>query len=73
MIERRVGQGFFGDVPTLWSTILRAKEGTEETRLSALGSLLERYRRPTQCEIRWQRDCDEEQARELTAECGGKA
>ena len=68
MTEPRAGKGFFGDAPTLWSTILRAKEGTEESRLSALGTLVERYRRPIQSEIRWQRGCTEDEARELAAE-----
>ena len=68
MTEPGAGKGFFGDAPTLWSTILRAKEGTEDSRLSALGRLLERYQRPIQSEIRWQCGCPEDQARELGAE-----
>lgn len=68
MAEVLAGKGFFGDAPTIWSTILKAKDGPEETRLSALGRLLERYRLAIQSEIRWQRRGSEGEAEELTAQ-----
>jgi RNA polymerase sigma factor (sigma-70 family) len=68
MAEVLAGKGFFGEAPTIWSTILKAKVGHEESRLSALGRLLERYRPAIQSEIRWQRRCSEDEAEELTAQ-----
>jgi RNA polymerase sigma factor (sigma-70 family) len=67
MAEVAAGKGFFGEAPTIWSTILKAQDGHEETRLSALGRLLERYRLPIQSEVRWQRGCSESDAEELTS------
>jgi RNA polymerase sigma factor (sigma-70 family) len=68
MAEVLAGKGFFGDAPTIWSTILKARDGHEESRLSALGRLLERYRPAIESEIRWQRRCSEDEAKELTAQ-----
>jgi RNA polymerase sigma factor (sigma-70 family) len=62
------GKGFFGGDATIWSTILKARDGEDQTRIAALGRLLERYRLPVQCEIRWQRGCSVDEAEELTSE-----
>lgn len=54
--------------PTIWSTILTAREGDEASRLAALGRLLTRYRPPVLREIQCRRRCSEEQAEELAQE-----
>lgn len=56
-------EGFFEN--TIWSTVLKAKDGEEAVRLEALGRLLERYRRPIILEIRHKQQCDALTAEDL--------
>lgn len=51
--------------PTVWTTILEAQQGGEETRLAALSQLMGRYRRPIIVQIRHVSGCGELEAEEL--------
>ena len=58
--------GFFDN--THWSTIIKAKEGDEQTRFAALERLLNRYRRPIILHIQHSQRCDETKAEDLAHE-----
>ena len=66
MGESPSGKGFFE--PTLWTSIIRAKQGEGQERFAALERLVTRYRRPIILHIRQSQCCSELQAEELAHE-----
>jgi RNA polymerase sigma-70 factor (ECF subfamily) len=58
--------GYAGFPPTLWTQILRAREGAEATRRDALDKLLASYWRPLYAAIRYGWNRSREEARDLT-------
>jgi RNA polymerase sigma-70 factor (ECF subfamily) len=66
MNEQQDSVGFFDQ--TIWSTIIKAKTGGEETKLAALGRLLTRYWQPILHHIQAGQHCTPEQAKDLTQE-----
>ncbi len=52
--------------PTIWTTILRARDGQEDEAVAALGIMLERYYAPIVRHLQNERRCGQELATELT-------
>ena len=59
-------KGYFAT--TIWSTVLKAKEGTEASRMDALERLAGRYRRPIILHIQHTQRCGELEAEEYAHE-----
>jgi hypothetical protein len=64
MNAKQNSAGFFEQ--TIWSTVLKAKAGEEQTRAAALERLLTRYRQPILRHIQACQGCSPEQAEDLT-------
>ena len=64
MNTKQDSAGFFEH--TIWSTVLKAKAGDEQTRAAALERLLTRYRQPILRHIQACQGCSPEQAEDLT-------
>lgn len=66
MSQEESSGGFFE--ATIWSTILKAKDGDEQIRLAAQERLLARYRQPILRHIQASQRCSPEDAEDLTQE-----
>ena len=64
MHTKQDSAGFFEH--TIWSTVLKAKAGDEQTRAAALERLLTRYRQTILRHIQACQGCCHEQAEDLT-------